>query len=198
METMLLQAKKTTVTTPTYFDAEKAVESLLYVASRLDVRDKHKIFKVLYFADREHLAKYGRPITCDTYKRKDYGPAPSSIHRMVNDVSRGGDFRYTNTYGKACSSAQAFSVSGYMLNPLRAADMRMLSKSDADELDASIAAYGKLSFNDITEKSHGMAWLDTAPNNPIAMESILREAGKSEDFIEYVTEFYKLERAIAG
>jgi uncharacterized phage-associated protein len=194
---MILQAKKTAVTTPT-FDAEKAVEALLYVAGRLERKDCHKIFKVLYFADREHLAKYGRPITCDTYERKNYGPVPSAIRRMVNDVKGGRELLYTNTYGEACSSVQAFSVNGYMLIPLRAADRRLLSQSDADELDASIAAYGKLSFDEITEKSHGMAWRDTAPNSPIAMESILREAGRSEEFIEYVTEFFKIERAIAG
>ena len=41
---------------------EKAVNSLLFVVSQLKKADKHKTYKILYFADQKHLVKYGRPI----------------------------------------------------------------------------------------------------------------------------------------
>ena len=48
------------------FNSEKSLQAVLYIANRVERKDFHKIFKVLYFADREHLIKYGRPITGDT------------------------------------------------------------------------------------------------------------------------------------
>lgn len=42
------------------FDAEKAVEVLLYIAEKCP--DVYKALKVLYFADKDHLAQYGRLI----------------------------------------------------------------------------------------------------------------------------------------
>ena len=61
------------MTTPV-FNPDKSVQAVLYVANRLERRDFHKIFKVLYFADREHLTKYGRPITGDTYMQWNMAP----------------------------------------------------------------------------------------------------------------------------
>lgn len=69
------------MTTPV-FDANKSLQAVLYVVNRLKRRDFHKIFKVLYFADRTHLIKYGRPITGDTYIAMEYGPVPSMIYDM--------------------------------------------------------------------------------------------------------------------
>jgi len=37
-------------------------------------KDFHKIFKIIYFADRQHLADWGRPITGDTYIAMEAGP----------------------------------------------------------------------------------------------------------------------------
>jgi uncharacterized phage-associated protein len=177
------------MTTPT-FKQDIAVEALLYVANRLGRKDYHKIFKVLYFADREHLVKYGSPITGDTYIKMQKGPVPSKLYDMVKSVKCGVDYRYTNTYGKACSSAQALAVSGYMVSPLRDADMDFLSQTNVEELDASLAAYGKLSHSELTERSHGVAWKEAEKDRAISLESILREAGESEDFIAYVCEHY--------
>ena len=36
------------------FCLEKSIHAILYVANKLDRKDFHKIFKVLYFADINH------------------------------------------------------------------------------------------------------------------------------------------------
>ena len=41
------------------FDKSKALNALLYVANRVKRKDFHKIFKIVYFADRQHLAEWG-------------------------------------------------------------------------------------------------------------------------------------------
>ena len=71
------------------FDKTKALNALLYVANRVQRKDFHKIFKIVYFADRQHLAEWGRPITGDTYIAMDAGPVPSRMYDMMKIV-RGG------------------------------------------------------------------------------------------------------------
>ncbi len=50
------------------FDSEKALEAILYVASKAPVPDIYHVGKILYYADRAHLERYGRLITGDEYK----------------------------------------------------------------------------------------------------------------------------------
>ena len=52
------------ITTPV-FDIDKAINVVLYVANRLPRKDFHKIFKVIYFADKAHLSEWGRTISGD-------------------------------------------------------------------------------------------------------------------------------------
>ncbi|MDR0567396.1 MAG: SocA family protein [Prevotellaceae bacterium] len=99
------------MTTP-IFEPKKGVEAFLYVAGWLDSKDIHRIFKVLYFADREHLAKYGRPITSDTYVKYPYSPVPSNIYAMVNSVKGGQECSNVGACGKAFSYAHTFTASG--------------------------------------------------------------------------------------
>jgi hypothetical protein len=45
------------------FDAEKTIETLLYITAQ--VHNTYNALKVLYFADKDHLTRYGRLISND-------------------------------------------------------------------------------------------------------------------------------------
>ena len=79
------------------FDKTKALNALLYVANRIQRKDFHKIFKIIYFAERQHLADWGRPITGDTYIAMEAGPVPSRIYAMLKMVR--GDSYLLDTEG---------------------------------------------------------------------------------------------------
>ena len=79
------------MTTPV-FDLQKSIQAILYVANRLNRKDFHKIFKILYFADRNHLSDYGRTITGDFYVAMDDGPVPSKIYDIFKIVRGDGLF----------------------------------------------------------------------------------------------------------
>jgi uncharacterized phage-associated protein len=69
------------------FDSEKLVQALAYFASRgVKSLDPLKAAKLLYFADRQHLLKYGRPITGDTYYCMKNGPIPTASLGQIQDV----------------------------------------------------------------------------------------------------------------
>jgi uncharacterized phage-associated protein len=59
------------------FDESKTLEALVYVARAWDAITPFYLSKVLFFADRNHLRAYGRPITGDSYIAMVDGPVPS-------------------------------------------------------------------------------------------------------------------------
>lgn len=52
---------------PYPFDREKALECVLYLASRIAEPGLHNISKLLYFADKRHLDMHGRLLYGDEY-----------------------------------------------------------------------------------------------------------------------------------
>jgi len=79
------------------FNREKAIQSILYVTNKLTRKDFHKIFKILYFAERKHMQDWGMPIIGDTYIAMDAGPVPSRVYDMLKIVR--GDSYMTDTEG---------------------------------------------------------------------------------------------------
>jgi uncharacterized phage-associated protein len=181
------------MTTP-IFNTEKSLNAVLYVAERLQIKDFHKIFKILYFADRQHLAKYGRPITGDTYIKMMNGPVPSNIYDIFKIV-RGDSvvLKGNNTYSKL------FVMDGYYcIKPIQAANLDYLSESDIEELDSSLSKYGNLPFEKIKELSHDLAWSSARDDSPISVKDILREAGEQDDYISYICGVMNVQRAFCN
>jgi len=76
----------------------------------------------------------------------------------------------------------------YNVEPLQDANLYFLSKTDIQELDASLTKYGILSWNEIIERSHAYAWSSTPLNDRMPVEAIMRENGADDQFIAEVTE----------
>ncbi|MBE6328095.1 MAG: DUF4065 domain-containing protein [Bacteroidales bacterium] len=173
------------------FNKEKATQSILYVANRLERRDLHKIFKILYFAERKHLQDWGMPILGDTYIAMDAGPVPSRVYDILKIVR--GDSYMSDTEGLK----KMFAIEDWMyVVPLQNADLNKLSKSDIDALDWSVNTYGALSYDEIKEKSHDIARRSTAKDFAISWESIAREAGLDSQDIEYITQTLESSRSL--
>jgi len=167
------------MTTPV-FNPEKSLQAILYIANMNKNKDFHKIFKILYFADREHACKYGRFITGDTYIRMCFGPVPSAIYDLVKN----------NNY------PSLFSVRGYNIEPKASADTSLLSASDMKELDEAIYKYGGLNMGVLTELSHGYAWNSASKNGYMVVEDILKEGGADSDYIDFVCEHIALQKSV--
>lgn len=157
------------------FDRIKALNALLYVANRVQRKDFHKIFKIIYFAERQHLAEWGRPITGDTYIAMEAGPVPSRMYDMMKIVR--GDSYLSDIEGLG----NYFTIEDWMyVKPLVDADPDKLSCNEKEALDSSIEKYASLSYDEIKEKSHDIAWRSTARDFSISWDDIAREAGLDE------------------
>src|SRR5690606_4362468 len=68
---------------PFKFNRAAALEAILYLAANSRDATLHRVFKLLYFAEKQHLEKYGRMITGDAYKAMEYGPVPSKSYDLT-------------------------------------------------------------------------------------------------------------------
>lgn len=172
------------------FNEEKTINVVLYIAEKLKRRDFHKIFKILYFSDREFLNRYGVTITGDTYIAMDAGPVPTKTYDMFKIVRGDSYMQDTKNLGRY------FAVSNWMfILPLQKANLDNIAPAEKDIVDAMISRYGDMSYDEIKEKSHDVAWRSTARDYPISFESMALESGMDAEDIPYLEESAMLQKS---
>ncbi len=174
------------------FDKETVVNAILYVTNSVGGQiDLHKLFKILYFADREHLSKYGRRITGDVYIAMDYGPVPSKIDDIMKAVRGDSFFAGQVDYFKQ----YFFFVNKKLIAANTKADMDFLSASDVECLDVAIGKCKDLSFAKLTEMSHDYAWNNTNRNRKMSFADIMREMNEEEGYATYIQQQLEMENS---
>lgn len=157
------------------------INSLLYILNKLETKttDTHQLFKILYFAERKHLSKFGKPITDDNYVAMKFGPVPSNGFDIIN-CCKGGSFEESIT-----EASKLITTRGYKVTAIQEADLDWLSKSEIDCLDESIEENKGLSFVQLTDKSHDSAW-DNAYHYMDKIE-IAKAGGANEAMVNYIS-----------
>ncbi|WP_182056504.1 Panacea domain-containing protein [Pantoea sp. ME81] len=172
----------------TRFDSEKALEAILYVASKAPIPDLYHVGKLMYFADRKHLERYGRLITGDNYKAMKNGPVASGAYDLLK-LARG-------DVGQRCpagctpeivrESLVVSSGGDHAVNVKRDFNADFLSKSDIICLDEAIAEYGTLTFGELNDISHDDVWRSASRNDEIPLEVIAAHSKNGQDLLEYL------------
>lgn len=160
------------------FDTKKAIEAILYIAEHNP--DTYDLMKILYFADKEHLAKYGRFICGGSYIAMRLGPVPSGVYDIIKYARGDGIFLISEPI------ADAFEVRGYNIIPLRVANVELLSESDLECLGEAIRQYGHLSLGELKALSHDAAYQEADVNDVIPIEAIVKTLPDSELLLDYL------------
>ncbi len=72
------------------FDLEKLIQAVVFFSKRgVEDLTRLKLAKLLFFADKEHLLKHGRPIFGDEYFALDFGPVPSRSIDFLEEMEQG-------------------------------------------------------------------------------------------------------------
>ncbi len=142
---------------------EKIVELLLHLAHTRPDADKYQAVKFFYLADREHLNRYGRPISFENYYAMSYGPVASTVLDLLNGnlgpaKSVGiKELPFKTETGKTKSGHDTT----FIRAPLRAVDYDLFSKTDIKVFDEVVAKYRDASFDDLFKATHEhFAWLN--------------------------------------
>jgi uncharacterized phage-associated protein len=123
---------------PFSFSHRKATQALNFFAAKAGGKiNKMKALKLVYFADRYHLRRYGRPVVGDEYLAMNYGPVASA----TKDLAEMSDFlgeeekNYAKRFIKPTETALGYSsVAGI--------DEKVLSASDREALEFAWKRFG--------------------------------------------------------
>jgi uncharacterized phage-associated protein len=127
----------------------KALEVIVWFANKRPGIDFHSILKLLFFADKDHLNEWGRPIVGDRYNALQYGP----VAQMTYDILKRDPLALEEL--KTASTDLPFEVqNSYCVYPHRAPDLDRLSETDVDALEAAWERYAHLDFKERTDESH--------------------------------------------
>lgn len=130
---------------------DKIVELLLYMAEVRPNADHYQAVKFLYLADREHLNRYGRPITFETYYALPYGPVATHALNMLK-----GDRHALHEAGidKLPIKLKKLDKVIYLQAPEREVNYDVFSKSDLKVFNEIIKKFGSKSFGQLFDITH--------------------------------------------
>ena len=166
------------------FEADKALEAILYTAVSIPEPSYHSISKILYFADQRHLSEVGRLLFGDSYVAMKHGPVPSGAYDMMK-WAKSPDLGGHRGIPERITGALRI-ANNHHVTPLRKPDLGYLSRTDREALDWSIAKYGEKSFDELTAASHDAAWESAAENEFVELAAIVAMQPNADELAEHL------------
>jgi uncharacterized phage-associated protein len=133
------------------FDWQKALQAIDFIARLRPGLTQYYVGKIMFFADREHLLDYGRPITGDRYVAMEHGPVPSAIRDLLR-----ADSGYPDEMLDELSTRLEIRADGnkqHVYSRVKG-EFTRLSGSDKEYLRTALEKYGAMSFSRLKEISH--------------------------------------------
>jgi len=169
---------------PSTFDPDKAIEAIIYVASRVG-GDLYTTLKLLYLADKLHLHRYGRFVFGDEHYALPHGPVPQGAYDLIKFVRNDGG---TMSHLEHTPARDAFAVEGNTIRPLRQADEMAFSVSDEECMSEVIAEFGKENFNRLKAATHDDAYNATGHCKRITPAAIATMADNPAALIQHLAD----------
>ncbi len=181
----------------TDFDSKKLTEIVLYILCKTGGVDFYHAFKILYFAEMKHLAKWGSGIVPDEFCALKYGPVPTQLYDAVKELGNP-KMRLSETLAEVVQFAGEDAPN--ILLPKRDANLNFLSKSEVDALNEAIAENESLTFGQLRRKSHDAAWDEAHRRingtNVISPVSMARVMNADDAILEYIEEQLEINSAL--
>ncbi|MDR0995270.1 MAG: SocA family protein [Tannerella sp.] len=183
--------------TPVQIAKMKAV--VLYIMqSFCEGVDYIKLFKILYFAQQEHLVKYGKVIIEDSFKALKHGPVPTYTYKALQ-IAEGKSL--DGTFEDFLSGIEIRDKKVYAVQK---PDMDYISGADKRCLDAAIAKYKDTDPYDLSDMSHDSAWgkamkriQDDPQKNFITIIDIARAGKASPTMVDYIRDKQIVKNALS-
>lgn len=165
------------------FNAEKFANVMAYLSAKVPNLTKLRAAKLLFFLDKLHLIKYGRPVIGDQYYALDRGPIPSISLDIMNEVvderprgiplpNRDVFLKYVSVETKGKDHPTFHKKKDY--------DPDIFSKSEMEVLEQVIREYGRKGIGALIEETHqDFAWQNTNRNSAIDYRDFFDNEQKS-------------------
>lgn len=166
------------------FNFVKSKNIILYVASLNDGRiDLHYLFKVLYAADKEHLARFGRPVSGDPYYALKDGPVPTNTYDYLKEVRNGDEFD------------DDLKVEGAFIFTEGKPDLDELSDTELECINNALSRVSK-NFVKRRADSHDLAYnraWKKENNSVMNLFDIAEAGGANQEMKQYISEWLELD-----
>ena len=161
------------------FSPEKARAALLWMLERGGRLDLHTILKSCYFADREHLNRFRRPVFGARYRAMRFGPVPLEIYEMAKGEA----------YWLSELRVERFpwALDGHHLvrTDNEPADLAVLSESDLEALESGFGRSRALTFDERTAATHGPDW-QAARLGRMRYEDMIDDSDDKTELVAYL------------
>lgn len=160
--------------------------------------DYIKLFKILYFAQQDHLVKYGKVLVEDSFKALKHGPVPTYTYKALQ-IAEGKPLE-----GNFEEFLTGIEVHDKKVYTSAKPDMDYISGADKRCLDAAIAKYKDIDPYDLSNLSHDSAWKeameriqDDPQKNFITIIDMARAGKASEEMVNYIREKQIIRNALS-
>ena len=174
----------------------KKIESVvLYVLRNFpEGIDYTKLFKIIYFAQREYLANYGKVLCPDTFKARTYGPVPALSDKVMKLVELNAED--IESYPDRKNFFSSIRVDNQVVYALEAPDMDYLSKKECQYLDKWYEyCKDKDSKSELSPESHDEAYdkafaryREDPQLGTMTNIEIVRAGGETDRMVAYIRE----------
>lgn len=132
------------------FDYKKATQAINYFAKKEGGQiNKLKLIKLVYFADRYHIRRYGRPLINDAYFAMPLGPVGSS----VKDIAEFSDF-LAETERRYAEDFLSRGSDKNVIVSIADTDSSLFSQSELEALDFSYNEFGNKTASTLVGITH--------------------------------------------
>lgn len=163
--------------------ASKALEIALWFATERPGFDVYHVVKGSFFADKFHIARYGRPLAGDEYRAAWFGPLPQVVYGLLRN-----------------QPIEVLAVGGNGPLPLRvdeqhrvyagrAPNLRRLSESDIEALRYGLREVDGKSFDELLASTHDdPAYIKAVSGMMDYRDFIPADAGSRDEKISFIEE----------
>ena len=174
----------------------KIKATVLYILGRMpEGVDYIHLFKVMYFAQQEHLVKYGLPLMEDTFCARRHGPVPSLTYKVLKNAEIGGDFdeEAMREFRNALKVEVRDGIQ--VVTARQPYDDEELSLSDIAVLDDVIEKCRDIESFKLSDISHDKAWKTaqktadrTGESAKIPLYDIAKAGGANQAMLDIIRE----------
>ncbi len=161
----------------------KALEVILWLADRQSGIDVYHLVKSVFYGDKYHVARFGRPIVGDVYRAAGFGPLPQVIYGLLRNEPME-ILALGNSGPLPFRVDDAFRVYGE-----RGANLDRLSASDVEALEYGLKEVAGKSFDELLERTHRDPAYQKAINGFIDYRDLIPDDDPNKrEKVEYLEE----------
>ena len=163
------------------------------------------LFKIMYFAQQEHLVVWGLPIMDDSFVARRHGAVPTLTYKVIKSVECGRDV--SDDLKDFYNSISVTTDSQHQLIKLAQGadcDLDELSESNTEILDKWIANCMDINSYKLSDLSHDKAWTQakretdkTGEDTKITLYAMAKAGGATDDMLDVIKERQFIQRALS-